>query len=66
MTPYYPARDGHPSIFDPEAATKLSPLGTVKATDERDAYEKVEERNVPYLALEAPSCGTGNPIGGPE
>jgi hypothetical protein len=37
MTPYYPARDGHPSIFGLEAATKLSPLGTVEATDERDA-----------------------------
>src|SRR5262245_39291936 len=65
MTPYYPARDGHPSIFDPEAA-KLSPLDTVRATDERDAIEKVEERNIPYLALGAPSCGIGNPIGGPE
>jgi hypothetical protein len=37
MTPYYPARDGHPSIFALEAATKLSPLATVDATDERDA-----------------------------
>jgi hypothetical protein len=37
MTPYYPARDGRPSIFGLEAATKLSPLGTVEATDERDA-----------------------------
>jgi hypothetical protein len=66
MTPYYPARDGHPSIFDPEAATKLSPLGTVKATDERNTIREEEACNIPYLALEAPSCGTGNPIGGPE
>ena len=52
MLPYYPARDGHPSIMDPEAATKLSPLGTVDATDERDAIEKVaKERNIPAKRL---------------
>jgi hypothetical protein len=52
MTPYYPARDGHPSIFALEAATKLSPLATVKATDERDAIEKVANaRNIPANRL---------------